>query len=104
MEQSKFLFNVRRVIGIKGRITIPFRIRRFVGIKYNDVLSFSLGEEPDTIVIKKLKLCNNCCGDDSENDEKMAELQDFLKNYSSTDINRALKILEEEYSKGDSNG
>ncbi len=97
-EQSTFLFNVRRVIGIKGRITIPFRIRRFLGIKYNDVLSFSLGEEPDTIVIKKLKICNNCCDTSTDGEEKMAELQEFLKDYSSTDINRALKLLEEKYS------
>lgn len=104
MDESKFLFNVRRVIGIRGRITIPFRIRRFLGVKYNDVLSFSLGEEPDTIVIKKLKICNNCCDNGLGNDEKIAELQDFLKDYSSTEINRAIKMLEEKYSKGDSNG
>lgn len=98
MDESKFLFNVRRVIGIRGRITIPFRIRRFLGVKYNDVLSFSLGAEPNTIVIKKLKICDNCCDTSTDREEKMAELQEFLKDYSSTEINRAIKMLEEKYS------
>ena len=60
IEQSKFLHNVRRVIGIKGRITIPYHIRMAMKIKYNDVLSFSIGDNPNTIVIEKLNICNHC--------------------------------------------
>ena len=34
-----------RVLGKRGRITIPFEIRQRVGFTYNDVLSFT--ESPD---------------------------------------------------------
>lgn len=30
-----------RVLGKRGRITIPFEIRQRIGFKYNDVLSFT---------------------------------------------------------------
>lgn len=34
-----------RVLGKRGRITIPYEIRQRVGFTYNDVLSFT--ESPD---------------------------------------------------------
>lgn len=101
IEQSKFLFNVRRIIGIRGRITIPYHIREAIGIKYNDVLSFSLGDTPDTIVVKKLKICNNC--KETKTNDSVNELQKLLKEFSREDINKALRILEEKNSRGDKN-
>ena len=41
-----------RVLGKRGRITIPYEIRRRVGFAYNDVLSFT--EQDDrTVVVKR---------------------------------------------------
>ena len=88
MEQSKFLHNVRRVIGIKGRITIPYHIRMAMKIKYNDVLSFSIGDNPNTIVIEKLNICNHCNATPKE--ENVIELQKILKGFSREEINKAL--------------
>ena len=43
-----------RVLGKRGRITIPYEIRRRVGFIYNDVLSFT--EQDDrTVVVKRKK-------------------------------------------------
>ena len=50
-----------RVLGKRGRITIPFEMRRRVGFQYNDVLSFT--EQDDrTVVVKREKICDNCTG------------------------------------------
>ena len=38
-----------RVLGKRGRITIPFEIRKRVGFAYNDILSFT--EQDDRTVV-----------------------------------------------------
>lgn len=35
------MLKIYRVLGKKGRITIPFVIRQRIGFRYNDVLSFT---------------------------------------------------------------
>ena len=50
-----------RILGKRGRITIPYEIRRRVGFQYNDVLSFT--EQDDrTVVVIFQKICDNCKG------------------------------------------
>lgn len=50
-----------RILGKRGRITIPYEIRRRVGFAYNDVLSFS--EQDDrTVIVRREKICDNCSG------------------------------------------
>ena len=36
---------IYRVLGKKGRITIPFELRQSVGFKYNDILSFTESDD-----------------------------------------------------------
>ena len=46
-----------RVLGKRGRITIPFEIRKRVGFAYYDILSFT--EQDDrTVVLKRDKICD----------------------------------------------
>ena len=46
-----------RILGKRGRITIPYEIRRRVGFQYNDVLSFT--EQDDrTFVVRREKICD----------------------------------------------
>ena len=40
-----------RVLGKRGRITIPFEIRQKVGFKYNDVLSFTQADNNTVVVM-----------------------------------------------------
>ena len=48
-----------RILGKRGRITIPYEIRRRVGFQYNDVLSFT--EQDDrTVVVRRENICDNC--------------------------------------------
>ena len=50
-----------RILGKRGRITIPYEIRRRVGFQYNDVLSFT--EKDDrAVVVRREKICDNCKG------------------------------------------
>lgn len=49
-----------RILGKRGRITIPYEIRKRVGFGYNDVLSFTEAADGCTVVVKREKICNNC--------------------------------------------
>lgn len=49
-----------RILGKRGRITIPFEIRQRVGFSYNDVLSFTEAPDGRTVIVKREKICDNC--------------------------------------------
>lgn len=63
-----------RVLGKRGRITIPYEIRQSVGFCCDDVLSFEQ-QEHDTVIVRREKICDNC-----RNDEMT--LFDFLNSLS----------------------
>ena len=44
-----------RILGKRGRITIPFEIRKRVGFAYNDVLSFTEAADGRTVVVNGRK-------------------------------------------------
>ena len=58
-----------RILGKRGRITIPFEIRQRVGFSYNDILSFTEAPDGRTVIVKREKICDNCAA------EKLAELE-----------------------------
>ena len=45
---------IYKVLDQKGRTTIPFEIRRKLGMKYNDILSFTM--DNNRVIITKEKL------------------------------------------------
>lgn len=51
-----------RILGKRGRITIPYEIRQRVGFAYNDVLSFTEASDGRSVVVRREKLCDNCQG------------------------------------------
>lgn len=51
-----------RILGKRGRITIPYEIRQRVGFSYNDVLSFTEADDGRTVIVKREKICDNCHG------------------------------------------
>lgn len=65
-----------RVLGKRGRITIPYEIRVRNKIGYNDILSFE-EQDANTIIIHKEKLCGGCTPEcfDEKND---ISIEDFL--------------------------
>ena len=52
---------IYRVMGKRGRITIPYSLRRQLGIGYNDLLSFTR-QKNNSVLIQKEKICDNCSG------------------------------------------
>lgn len=51
-----------RILGKRGRITIPFEMRQRVGFAYNDVLSFTEAADGKSVIVKREKICDNCKG------------------------------------------
>lgn len=52
---------IYRVMGKHGRITIPYELRRQLGIGYNDLLSFTR-QKDNSLLIRQEKVCDNCSG------------------------------------------
>ena len=73
-----------RILGKRGRITVPYEIRCKVGFKQNDVLSFEESADGRTVVIKREIICD-CNGEKGkEKKDKQDEitLYDFLNGLS----------------------
>lgn len=88
-----------RILGKRGRITIPFEIRKRVGFACNDVLSFTESSDGRTVVVKREKICDNCKGElpDTEKDE--VTLLDFLNGLSEAEQRAALIHLSVKWAK-----
>lgn len=80
-----------RILGKRSRITIPFEIRRAVGFRYNDVLSFTQADN-NTVVVKRETLCDeNCPYHDTELlDSEPMSVTDFLDELSDDEQREAL--------------
>ena len=87
-----------RILGKRGRITIPFEIRQRVGFSYNDVLSFIESPDGRTVTVKREKICDNCSGTkETEKDNEMT-LEDFLDSLSAEQQRVALVHLSVKWS------
>lgn len=85
------MLTINRILGKRGRITIPYEIRRRIGFKYNDVLSFT--EQNDgSVLVKREKICDNCVDFADELYEKPT-LEDFLDSLSEEEQRDALMHL-----------
>lgn len=73
---------ILRILGKRGRITIPYEIRQAVGFAYNDVLSFTESGDGKSVIVRREKLCDDCKGNDvraASNDRAMLlEMLDTL--------------------------
>lgn len=54
---------IYRILGKRGRTTIPYTLRVALGFSPNDLVSFRL--EGDVVIVKREKVCNNCNSPDS---------------------------------------
>lgn len=82
-----------RVLGKRGRITIPFEIRQRVGFTYNDVLSFTESPDGRNVTVKREKICDNCSGTKTADKEAEMTLEDFLDSLSAEQQRVALVHL-----------
>ena len=77
------MLKIYRVLGKKGRITIPFVIRQRIGFRYNDVLSFTQ-QDDGSVLVRKEKICDNC-NELAEEFEENYTLEDFLDSLHQSD-------------------
>ncbi len=84
------MLKIYRVLGKKGRITIPFEIRQQIGFRYNDVLSFTELDD-SSVVVRREKICDNC--NELEEFEGNFTLKDFLDSLSEEEQRDALLHL-----------
>lgn len=82
-----------RVLGKRGRITIPFEIRQRVGFAYNDVLSFSESPDGQTVTVKREKICDNCKPEPTADSYAEVTLLDFLNSLPEKQQRAALAYL-----------
>lgn len=85
------MHKIYRILGKRGRITIPFEIRQRIGFRYNDVLSFTELDD-SSVVVRKEKICDNCKCLEEDFEENFI-LEDFLDGLSEKEQRNALLHL-----------
>lgn len=82
-----------KILGKRGRITIPFEVRQRLGFRQNDVLSFT-DNGTDTVTVKREALCTHCADDLFEDQipkpDDEETLLDFLDSLSLSEQRAAL--------------
>lgn len=80
-----------RFLGKRGRITIPYEIRKYIGLRHNDILSFTQ-QNDGSVLMKREKICDDCISieDECTND---VSLEDFLDSLSEEEQRDALVHL-----------
>lgn len=80
-----------RVLGKRGRITIPYEFRQRIGFRYNDVLSFTELDD-SSVVVRKEKICDNCKYLEEDFEENFT-LEYFIDSLSEEEQRNALLHL-----------
>lgn len=70
-----------RILGKRGRITVPYEIRQRIGLTEGDVLSFVEADDGKTVTVKREKICDNC-KDIKSNGSDAIDVLDFLNSLS----------------------
>ena len=82
-----------KILGKRGRITIPFEVRQRLGFRQNDILSFT-DNGIDTVTVKREALCTHCTDDLFEDQISKPDdeetLLDFLDSLSLSEQRAAL--------------
>ena len=85
------MIKIYRVLGKKGRSTIPFEIRQRIGFRFIDVLSFTQ-QDDGSVLVSREKICDNC-NEFAEEYEENYTLEDFLDSLSEEEQRNALLHL-----------
>ena len=75
---------VYRVLGKRGRVTIPWEIRQRVGFGSNDIVSFAEAPDGQSVIVKKEWICDDCeyQSDGIVEEEGAVTMLDFLSELS----------------------
>lgn len=84
---------IYRILGKRGRVTIPYDIRKRMDFSYNDVLSFTEATDGRTVVVKREKICDGCREKCSGDAADTVTLEEFLDGLSEKEQRAALVHL-----------
>ena len=97
---------IYRILGKRGRITIPYEIRTAVGFSQNDVLSFTKSKDGRSVIVRREKICD--CHEKEQKDGKdEITLLEFLNGLTVDQQRAALVHLSVKWAQaqgGESNG
>ena len=80
---------ILKILGKRGRITIPWEIRYALGFAYNDVVSFEV--DGDTVLVKHEKICDGCTeGPRPKQADKTESLKELLDDLTPEELRTAL--------------
>lgn len=82
---------VRRVLGKRGRTTIPYEFRQILDLKHNDVLTFAMNDAHDCVIITKEPICTDCI--DFVPYDRDISLEDFISRMNKREIFEAIAAL-----------
>ena len=83
---------IYRILGKRGRITIPYEIRTAVGFSQNDVLSFTKSKDGRSVIVKREKICD-CQEQRAKGGKDEITLYEFLNNLTPDEQRAALVHL-----------
>ena len=66
------MFTTRRILGKRGRTTIPYEFRQILNLRPTDVISFSINDDKNCVIITKEKICDEC--NNMSRDEKVSAI------------------------------
>lgn len=82
---------IRRILGKRGRTTIPYEFRQILDMRYNDVLTFAMNNDRTCVVITKEKICTDCIKFVPRS--KDISLDEFLSQMSTDEMLKAISAL-----------
>ena len=79
---------IYKILGKRGRITIPWEIRQALGFAYNDVVSFEMNG--NAVTVKREKICDGCKVISATEPKTNAALKELLDGLTSEELRTVL--------------
>jgi len=83
---------IKRILGKRGRTTIPYEFRKILDLKHNDVLTFAMNDAENCVVITKERICTDDCIILHPNGRDVS-LDDFLSKMNREEMLKAIATL-----------
>ena len=89
-EMKTRMEKIFKLIGKRGRTTVPFEIRMKMRIGYNSLVSYEMKDE-NTVILRKEKICDGCKHPD-ENEGSILDVVNSLTETEQKALHRYLSI------------
>lgn len=85
---------IRRIMGKRGRITIPYAMRQLAGFRYNDVIAFEYNDSIGSVVVHKEELCDGCVNFMDEEDKLGEKSRKMLEKFDTIPDDEQIPLLD----------